>query len=374
MPSDFHLHQTDQQLLAGLNFKSYYSFLDSLLSPEEVVDLAKANGLNTVAITDPNLHGAVAFFQAAQAAGIKPLIAADLRTPSGSTFAYVQNSTGYGNLCHLLSLERLTDEAVRNHREGLLFASPATHALPEIRYKTPEDRRKYGIIQSIRTLTRLDEKHPEKRTGHYGLNSSREWGDMFSAEQIAASNRLAEQCDFSFEFNVLRFPRFVPASGVSPKEFLHQLATEGLHRRYRDKASNHMAQLEEELGIIGEVGYEEYFLAVWELLQECRGLGIDWITRGSAADPLVCYCLGISGVCPIRFELYFRRFLNRERMALNKLPDIDIDFPHDKKDDVVDLIFRRYGNQHAAIVGGFNTFRGRSSVADIAKVLSEVRL
>jgi error-prone DNA polymerase len=125
----------------------------------------------------------------------------------------------------------------------------------------------------------------------------------------------------------------------------------------------------EELGIIAEVGYEEYFLAVWDLLQECRAQGIEWITRGSAADSLVCYCLGISGVCPVRFDLYFRRFLNRERMALNKLPDIDIDFPHDRKDDVVDLIFRRYGDEHAAVVGGFNTFQGRSAFAEIAKVL-----
>jgi DNA polymerase III alpha subunit len=105
------------------------------------------------------------------------------------------------------------------------------------------------------------------------------------------------------------------------------------------------------------------------LLQECRKRGIAWITRGSAADSLVCYCLGISGVCPIRFELYFRRFLNQERMALNKLPDIDIDFAHDRKDDVLDLIFERYGTTYAAIVGGFNTFQGRSAVGDIAKVL-----
>ena len=91
--------------------------------------------------------------------------------------------------------------------------------------------------------------------------------------------------------------------------------------------------------------------------------------RGSAADSLVCYCLGISGVCPIRFELYFRRFLNKDRMALNKLPDIDIDFAHDRKDDVVDLIFDRYGNEHVAVVGGFNTYQARSAIADIAKVL-----
>ena len=123
------------------------------------------------------------------------------------------------------------------------------------------------------------------------------------------------------------------------------------------------------MGIISDVGYEEYFLIMWDFLQECRARGIEWITRGSAADILVCYCLGISDVCPIRFGLYFRRFLNKERMALNKLPDIDIDFPHDRKDDVVNLIFDKYGREHCAVVGGFSTFQARSAFADVAKVL-----
>ena len=128
-------------------------------------------------------------------------------------------------------------------------------------------------------------------------------------------------------------------------------------------------QVEQELSIITAVGYEEYFLVVWNILRECRAHGIEWITRGSAADSLVCYCLGISDVCPVRFGLYFRRFLNPERMALNKLPDIDVDFPHDRKDDVVDLIFARYKREHCAVVGGFSTFQGRSAFADVAKVL-----
>ena len=121
-------------------------------------------------------------------------------------------------------------------------------------------------------------------------------------------------------------------------------------------------QVEQELSIITAVGYEEYFLVVWNILQDCRAHGIEWITRGSAADSLVCYCLGISDVCPVRFGLYFRRFLNQERMALNKLPDIDMDFPHDRKDDVVDLIFAKYGREHCAVVGGFSTFQARSAV------------
>ncbi|CAN5729719.1 hypothetical protein BH11VER1_BH11VER1_27490 [soil metagenome] len=356
-------------LTAGLNFKSYYNFLDSLLSPENIVELAVAQGLKAVAMTDPNLHGAVEFFQAAQAAGIKPLIAAELKAKETSVLAFVQNRTGYHNLCHLLSQEKLTHDLIQNYREGLIFPDPTTHALPEVRYRVPEDRRKYGIIQSIRTLTRLNEKHPEKRRGQYAFKSSQPWGQSYTAEQIATTHRLVEQCDFAFEFDVLRFPNYTPSNGSSPKVFLHQLASEGLQRRYKENAARYLGQLEEELSIIGEVGYEEYFLATWDLLQECRTESIDWITRGSAADSLVCYCLGISGVCPIRFDLYFKRFLNKERMAMNKLPDIDIDFPHDRKDDVVDLIFRRYGNGHAAIVGGFNTFQGRSAVADIAKVL-----
>src|SRR5262249_50796148 len=129
------------------------------------------------------------------------------------------------------------------------------------------------------------------------------------------------------------------------------------------------SQLEEDLGIISDVGYEEYFLITWDLLQECRRRGLDWITRGSAADSLVCYCLGISSVCPLRFDLYFRRFLNPERMALHKLPDIDIDFAHDRKDDVVQLILARYGRGHCAVVGGFSTYQARGAVGDVAKVL-----
>ena len=117
------------------------------------------------------------------------------------------------------------------------------------------------------------------------------------------------------------------------------------------------------------MGYEGYFLLVWDLLQECRRQGIEWITRGSAADSLVCYCLRISDVCPVRFDLYFRRFLNRERMALHKLPDIDIDFPHDRKDDVVNLVLARHGAAHGAVVGGFSTFQARSAFAEVAKVL-----
>jgi DNA-directed DNA polymerase III PolC len=188
-------------------------------------------------------------------------------------------------------------------------------------------------------------------------------------EWLANSLAIANRCNFEIPFGKPQFPAFEPPDGSTPRAFLHQLVFDGLRRRYRERAASMRPQVEQELSIITAVGYEEYFLVVWSILQECRAHGIEWITRGSAADSLVCYCLGISDVCPVRFGLYFRRFLNQERMALNKLPDIDVDFPHDRKDDVVDLIFGKYKREHCAVVGGFSTFQGRSAFADVAKVL-----
>ena len=352
-----------------LNVKSHFSFLDSALSIPAIIEAAKETGAKALAITDPNLHGAVDFFTAARDAGIKPIIGAEIVTDGRALNLYVENAAGYANLCRLLSAPVVSAALLSAHRDGLIVADAEQIALPEIRYRSPADRQKFAIIQSIRTLTRLHESHAEKRRGDLHWPTAAEVAARWNDQAIRATHEIAERCEFAFELGRLRFPRFTPADGTTPHDFLARLAFDGLRTRYGDRAPLHEAQLREELGIIAEVGYEEYFLTTWEILQECQRRGIAWITRGSAADSLVCYCLGISGVCPIRFELYFRRFLNRERMALNKLPDIDIDFAHDRKDDVVDLIFERYGPEHAAIVGGFNTYQGRSAVADIAKVL-----
>ena len=350
-----------------LNVKSYYSFLDSALSIAAIIEAAKETGAKALAITDPNLHGAVEFFTAARDAGIKPIIGAEIITNGRPLNLYVENVHGYENLCQLLSLPTVTAELLNTHSEGLITGDAENVALPEIRYRSPTDSQKFAIIQSIRTLTRLHEPHPDKRREDLHWLTSAEVAARWNDDAIRATHEIAERCNFAFEFGRLRFPRFTPDDGSPAHAFMERLAFEGLHQRYGDNAHSHEAQLREELSIIAEVGYEEYFLTTWGILQECRRRGIAWITRGSAADSLVCYCLGISGVCPIRFELYFRRFLNRERMALNKLPDID--FAHDRKDDVVDLIFEHYGPHHAAVVGGFNTYQGRSAVADIAKVL-----
>ncbi len=397
-----------------MRVRSYYSFLDSTLSPKAAVEFARAQGLKTLALTDlGNLHGAVEFAEAAKRAGIKPIFGTELRTGLHPLLLYVQSAAGYRNLNRLLTrkAELADDEAavatrqrqpvsrelIAAHSEGLIAVSsdpgiadyfpgrfyllagknmlPGRHpvvACPAIHYATPGDRIKYDIVQSIRTLTLLRQEHAEKKGGgrwHFRTPDEMRTACREHPEWLVHSAEIAERCEFQIPFGKPQFPAFVPPDQSTPHAFLHRLVREGLQRRYREQAGQHRPQIELELKIISAVGYEEYFLVVWNFLQECRRQGIDWITRGSAADSLVCYCLGISDVCPVRFGLYFRRFLNQERMALNKLPDIDVDFPHDRKDDVVDLIFKLYGREHCAVVGGFSTFQARSAFADVAKVL-----
>ena len=398
-----------------LRVRSYYTFLDSTLSPEAIVLLAKQHRLPAIALTDlGNFHGAVEFALHAKRAGVKPIIGAELRIGDQPLLLHVESAAGYCNLNLLLSQKAqtahedegavadqqrrlITLEQLRRHTAGLIAVSPdislaeffpgrfyelATKqsgkgvfpvvACPLTHYATAADRQKYDILQSIRTLTLLRQDHPEKRTDgrlHFRTPAEMTEACKDHPEWLAHSLDIAERCQFEIPFGKPQFPPFITPDGSSAREFLHRLVREGLQRRYRGRAGDMFAQVEQELNIIGAVGYEEYFLVVWSILQDCRTQDIEWITRGSAADSLVCYCLGISDVCPIRFGLYFRRFLNEERMALNKLPDIDVDFPHDRKDDVVNIIFAKYGREHCAVVGGFSTFQARSAFADVAKVL-----
>jgi DNA-directed DNA polymerase III PolC len=354
-PSQPVIRRATKAPAAILHFRSCYSFMESLLTPERIVQIAAEAGCKAVGICDPNLHAAVPLFQAAQAAGLQPVIGAELCVNNRLRRLYAKDRTGYQNLCRLLSEPKITRDFWMQHRDGLL-ASPCN--APFIRCESGDDLLHLRILESIRTLTLLDQAHPGKSSG-----------GVFTAAANADVERIAGECGFAFEFGELSFPHFDPPEACTPREFLARRAVRGLVERYGARAEHHRAQLDTELQMIAEVGYEEYFLTVWDLLQHCRRDGIEWITRGSAADSLVCFCLGISNVCPVRFELYFQRFLNRDRMALKKLPDIDLDFPHDRKDAVVEKVFRLHKPGHVAVVGGFNTFHARSAVAEIGKVL-----
>ena len=342
-----------------LRVRSYYTFLDSTLSPAAIVNCAKQHGLPAIALTDiGNLHGAVEFAQAAKRAGIKPIFGTELRVNDHPLLLYVESARGYHNLNRLLSQKAeagaeneegavatqqrrpTTTKTLEAFTEGLIAVSPdaslaelfpgrfyqmATKqpganrfpvvACPAIHYALPGDRMKYDILQSIRTLTLLRRATPGETNGrtlpfpHSGGNGGRRARSILNGWRTRWKSPTAAilKCRSANRSSPRSSRRTVPRRA----NFCTGSCSDGLRRRYGERAAAMRPQVEQELSIITAVGYEEYFLVVWNILQDCRAHGIEWITRGSAADSLVCYCLGISDVCPVRFGLYFRRFLNR---------------------------------------------------------------
>jgi DNA polymerase-4 len=281
-----------------LRVHSHYSFLDSTLSPTAIVELAKRHGLSSVALTDTgNLHGAVEFVEAAKKAGVKPILGAEVRVGDQPLLLYVESACGYHNLCRLLSrhaeLAAVHDDEGsvaarqrlpfrRNEFDGLtdgligvsedvrlaemfpnrfygMVTGPKTAgefsvaACPEIRYATSDDRQKYDIVQSIRTLTLLRQEHPHKRRGgrlHFRTPAEMAAGCQDHPDWLRHTFEIAESCNFAFPFGKPQFPVFTPPDGSPPSDYLRRLVFQGLRERYGFRADQFRPQVMEELGII----------------------------------------------------------------------------------------------------------------------------
>ncbi len=404
----------------ALHNHSYYSLLDSMLSIDDLVEAAVRLRMPAMGLTDcGTVAGAVQFYKKARAAGIHPVIGSEVSLPGGRHLTLlVENAAGYRNLCRLLSrgatLERLaaapegliclygprnpaTETAIGECREifgrnlvlevsphneedlrtARLFTRLARRlripvaATADAHYRSPDERPAYDILAAMRTLTLLNQAHPDKLgAGNYHLHTPEQMERAFAdlPRALANTQAIAERCRFDFELGDILFPAF-PTGGEPSAALLRRLAAEGAARRYPPEPGPDVrARLERELAVIEDVGYADYFLIFADIVEWAHRHGIGTLARGSAAGSLVCYVLGISNVCPFRFGLCFERFLNRERMQFSKLADIDLDLPWDRRDEVVNYVFERYGAEHVAMIGAVNTFQGRSTVADIAKV------
>ena len=165
----------------------------------------------------------------------------------------------------------------------------------------------------------------------------------------------------------LNFPAFAYPKGFnSSKHFLRHLVYQGAEHRYGKITSKVTARLDHEFNIICQLGYEDYFLVVWDLVEFAVGQNIRHAGRGSAADSAVAYCLGITDVDPIAQNLLFERFMSLER---GEKPDIDVDFDARRRDEVTAYVYKKYGDEHVASVATYNTFQGRSSVRDVGKAM-----
>jgi error-prone DNA polymerase len=201
------------------------------------------------------------------------------------------------------------------------------------------------------------------------LRSTAEMLDLFSSmpEAVARTREVADRCHFSLNELRYEYPRELCPAGYSPMSYLRDLAFRGARKRYSAGIPDNVGNLlEHELTLIEELRYEAYFLTVWDLVRFARLRGILCQGRGSAANSAVCYCLGVTSVDPARFDVLFERFISRER---NEAPDIDIDFEHQRREEVLQYIYEKYGRERAGMTAEVITYQLRSAVRDVGKSL-----
>jgi len=250
--------------------------------------------------------------------------------------------------------------------QGLGVRPVATN---EVRYATKADFPTYDVLVCARTLTRVDERHPARPgNAEATLKSPAAMARLFREvpEALATAGWIANRCEESMEFGVYHFPDFPLPAGETPYSHLCKLCWEGAARRYRVIDRAVMRRLEYELDIIDRLGFSRYFLVMWDIVRWARERGIRCAGRGSAGDSLVTYVLGITEVDPLAHGLLFERFLNPARQGA---PDIDIDFDANRRDEVINYVYERYGREHTAMVCTVYTLNTRSAVREVGKAL-----
>ena len=440
-----------------LHVHTEYSLLDGACRIDRVAKRARELGQTALAVTDHGvMYGAVNFYKACVAEGIKPIIGCEVYVaPRGRTqkehgldnnyshlILLCRNETGYRNLCYLVSQgfvegfyirPRIDWELLAEHAEGLIclsgcLAGEIPQALIHNEYERAKKRaimlretfgeenfyleiQDHGIQEekrAARELIRLhrdtgiplaltnDAHYVEKsdaaaqdvllciqtgktleepnrmrfETQEFYLKSEEEMRALFPEYPEAADNtaKIAARCSYDFEFGHYHLPRFkLPAGETDSDAYLRRLCERGFAERFAGRPEVH-AQLEYELGVIERMGFVDYFLIVQDFINYAKRSGIPvGPGRGSAAGSVVSYCLHITDVDPVKYSLFFERFLNPERVSM---PDIDVDFCVNRRGEVIDYVNRLYGSDHVAQIVTFGTMAARAAVRDVGRVLN----
>ncbi len=273
-----------------------------------------------------------------------------------------------------LTVSRTLDD--RDHRRsGRVMALGRDLDIPvvatnEVHFHRPERRKLQDTLTSIRkNMSLSDAGMSLSFNGEHYLKSPKQMAILFEdfPEAIWNTVRVAEQCLFSPSELRYRYPsEWIPA-GETAQSYLVQLTWKGAHKRYKGHPpSDVVTQLEHELKVIDELGFADYFLTIWEIVSFARSRKILCQGRGSAANSIVCFCLEITAVDPVKMSLLFERFISAER---GEPPDIDVDFEHERREEVIQHIYTKYGRDRAGMVAAVITYRSRSAIRDVSKAL-----
>lgn len=244
-------------------------------------------------------------------------------------------------------------------------------ATNDAHYLRKEDAKMQSILICIQTgKTIHDDDKLEFETDEFYLKSTEEMYDLFSIVPSACenTNKIADMCDFDFEFGVTKLPYFEAPDGMENQAYFEKLCWEGLKKRYGQAPESALRErLEYEIGVIQRMGYTNYYLIVYDFINYAKNQGIPvGPGRGSGAGSLAAYCVGITNIDPIRYNLLFERFLNPERVSM---PDFDVDFCYERRQEVIDYVNRKYGHDHVAQIITFGTMAARNALRDVGRVL-----
>ena len=418
---------------AELHCRTNYSFLEGASHPDELVAQAAELGLAALAITDRNsLAGVVRAHVAAKETKLKLLIGAEITPVDAPPIVlWAMNRAGYGRLCRLITRgrqrapkgeSRLTLVDVAEHAAGLLAGvvllrsrhaprdgyvetlrdafGDRVYALAEL-HRGPNDRQQLAewqqlaqranvplvaandvdchvaerqrlqdVLSAIRhgcSVAELGERRFPNAERH--LKSAAEMARLFAEcpDAIARTIEIADRCNFSLDELRYDYPEELCPPGLTPIQHLTNLTWEGAKSRYPRGVPDKIHRLiEHELTLIGELHYAPYFLTVWDLVRFARSRGILCQGRGSAANSVVCFCLSVTSVDPERIDVLFERFISKER---NEAPDIDVDFEHERREEVIQYLYEKYGRDRAAMTAEVISYRPRSAVRDVGKAL-----
>jgi DNA polymerase-3 subunit alpha len=270
-------------------------------------------------------------------------------------------------LNHNLESERNMIKIARSVADHFSIKIVATN---DVHYINQDDYEAHDILLCISTGKRQsDEDRLKFENDQFYLKSPQQMKALFvdMPEAIKATLEIAEMCNLKLTFGKFRFPYFIPPNGKTQIQYLRELCIEGLNRRYPHKTYQIMQRLEYELSVIEKMGFAGYFLIVWDIVREARQRDIPVGTgRGSAAGSLVSYCLNITNIDPIRYGLLFERFLNPSR---KEMPDIDIDFCKQRRQEIIDYLRNKYGEDRVSQIITFSVMKARQVIRDTGRAL-----
>ena len=390
-----------------LNCHSYHSLRYGTIPLNELVEQAIGYGLKAMALTDVNtVTGIYDFVKACKTANIKPLVGIEFRSVNKLHFiTLAKHKDGIGEICRLLTKHNIDGTAIplfapdfnhviviypidnvplilkdyeyigiRPEQLAKLYLSEWKRMLKKmlilqpVTFRVKKEFNLHKILRAIDTNIILSKLTPEDycKTTEVMIPLDElilKYKDF--PDIIKNTERVIEDCNFEFEFNISRNKKYYTESKYGDKLLLESLAQRGLEKRYGKKNKEAQARVLKELKVIDDLNFNGYFLITWDIIRFSNSAGFMHVGRGSGANSIVSYCLGITNICPIELDLYFERFLNSNRKSP---PDFDIDWSWKERDHILNYIFKRFDPEHVAFCGTNVEFKYRSIFREVGKV------